>query len=277
VRVDAIHNAEWVLNVGCSGIVAIGSRSVDSMRPVSDAIAKWIGEHPDHAVREIVVDFTKVDYQWGDAPVTCLLPFIRQGVERIRFLASTSSAPALESLFACTALPWFSLERVPAHDVAADDEGPEHRATRQAAGVEAMPFTPDRDVPIRRPRSRGPLMLGLLSIAIAMFAIGCCALPFVSPGLCGMIAGLVSAFGGGLAIAGLIRHRSAASRTTLVISLVLNLLVLLLGLAVSGSNTHVIDQLEKSAPLVLGLICVAPFAALVLALGMLVWGTFSRK
>lgn len=106
---------------------AIGSESIDSMCPVSDAIAVWIREHPDHAVREILVDFTNVNYQWGDAPVACLLPFIRQGVEHFRFRASANSALALESLLGPMQLPWFSVERVPVHGAAAHDERPENR------------------------------------------------------------------------------------------------------------------------------------------------------
>jgi hypothetical protein len=111
VLIESIQSTEGVLKVRCSGTVATGTGSIDSMRPVSDAVADWIREHPDHAVRELVVDFTDVDYQWGDAPVACLLPFIRQGVQQIRYLSSANSGPALESLLALTHLPWFSVER----------------------------------------------------------------------------------------------------------------------------------------------------------------------
>jgi hypothetical protein len=79
---------------------------------VASAVAEWLRAHSDQSVREIFVDLTDVDYRWGDAPVLSLLPFIQQGVQQIRFRASASSAPALESLLAATRLPWFSVERV---------------------------------------------------------------------------------------------------------------------------------------------------------------------
>ena len=109
-----------------------------------------------------------------------------------------------------------------------------------------------------------------------MFGLGCSALPFVPPDLCGAIAMLVSAFGGALALAGLLWQRTGPWPKALIVSLVLNVLVLLLGFAVSRSDTHVIDRFEHGAPWVLGLICFAPFAGLVLALVAMIWGTFGR-
>jgi hypothetical protein len=115
MEVESIHGAEGVLRLRCSGIVGIGSESTASMRPVSDAVAGWMRDHPDQAVREIVVDFTAVDYRWGDAPAACFIPFRRHGVRRVRFLAGAGSAQALESLFgALNLLPWFAVERADA-------------------------------------------------------------------------------------------------------------------------------------------------------------------
>ncbi|MFM7162203.1 MAG: hypothetical protein ACKO3P_17760 [Planctomycetaceae bacterium] len=68
-------------------------------------------ENHDQAVREIVVDFSDVDYRWGDAPLACFLPLIRKGVQRVRFLPGPNSASALESLLAAANIPWFSVER----------------------------------------------------------------------------------------------------------------------------------------------------------------------
>jgi hypothetical protein len=94
--------------------MGIGTGGIASMRPVSDALAGWMAEHPDDSVKEIFMDFTDVDYRWGDAPVSCLIPFIRQGVQHVHFVASGSSAPALESLLGVVNMPWFSVERVDA-------------------------------------------------------------------------------------------------------------------------------------------------------------------
>jgi len=111
IRVDSIQSADTVLTVRCSGEVAIGSASVTSMRPVGDAVERWIHEHPDRPVLEIVVDFTTVDYQWGDAPVSCFTALVKRGVQRIRFLAQAGTAEALESLFHSTNMRWFTVER----------------------------------------------------------------------------------------------------------------------------------------------------------------------
>ena len=114
MRVESIDGAEGVVSVRCTGTVAIGSESIASMRPVGDALARWMREHPDQPVREVVVDFTDVDYQWGDAPVACFMPFILKGIQHVRYLAGSASAPALEGLVASTNLPWFSVERADA-------------------------------------------------------------------------------------------------------------------------------------------------------------------
>lgn len=114
MRIESIHGADGVVSVRCSGTVGIGSESTASLRPVGEAVAAWIRENRDHRVREIVVDFTDVDYRWGDAPIACFIPFIRGGVERIRFLAGSDNAQALESLMVAAHLPWFVVERVDA-------------------------------------------------------------------------------------------------------------------------------------------------------------------
>ena len=111
MRIESIHGADGVLSVRCTGTVGIGSESTASLRPVSEALAGWIREHRDHHVREIVVDFTDVDYRWGDAPVACFMPFLGEGVQRILFLAGTGSAQALESLLVAANVPWFAVER----------------------------------------------------------------------------------------------------------------------------------------------------------------------
>ena len=111
MRVESIQGVEGVLSVRCTGTVGIGTESTFSMRPLGDAIATWRREHPGEAVREVEVDFREVDYLWGDAPVACLIPFLRNGVQSIRLLAGANSASALESLLAATKLPGFSVQR----------------------------------------------------------------------------------------------------------------------------------------------------------------------
>jgi len=114
MQVESIHGADGVLSIRCSGTVGIDSESTTSLRPLGDVISGWMRVQEEEAVREIVVDFTDVDYRAGDAPVACFLPFVRRGVERVRFRAGPRSATALRSLLATSNLPWFALEQADA-------------------------------------------------------------------------------------------------------------------------------------------------------------------
>ncbi len=91
MRVESIQGAAGVLSVRCTGTIGIGTESTASMRPLSQAIIDWRREHYDEAVREIEVDFRDVDYRWGDAPVACFVPFLRDGVEKVRFLGGAGT------------------------------------------------------------------------------------------------------------------------------------------------------------------------------------------
>lgn len=114
MRVETIEASEGLLRVRCSGIVGVGTESVASVRPVTDAVADWITEHPGQAVQEIVMDFRDVDYRWGDAPVSGLMPLLLRGVRRVHYIASVRNASALESLLGAAKIPGFSVERVDA-------------------------------------------------------------------------------------------------------------------------------------------------------------------
>jgi hypothetical protein len=114
IRVVLTQPAEGVLRVRCAGTVGIGTESTASMRPVGQAITEWMHEHGGETVREIEVDFRDVDYRWGDAPIACFVPFLRNGVQQFRFLAGATSGQALESLFAGAKMPWFSVQRLDA-------------------------------------------------------------------------------------------------------------------------------------------------------------------
>lgn len=122
MRIEAINGSDGVLTVRCAGVIGIGSKSSRSMRPVRDAVTGWMDEHPDQAVCEVVLDFRYVDYRWGDAPVSSLLPLLTRGVRRFHFVASDRNAPALESLLSSAKVPWFSVVRVDALQAAAADE-----------------------------------------------------------------------------------------------------------------------------------------------------------
>ena len=113
MRVESIEYADGVLRVRCSGTIGTGTESVASMEPLSEALNGWMREHANHPVKEIIVDFRDVDYRWGDAPISCLLPFLRKGVQRVHYVASARSAPALQNLLRMAAMPGFSVEALP--------------------------------------------------------------------------------------------------------------------------------------------------------------------
>jgi hypothetical protein len=115
MQVESIHGAGGVLSIRCSGTVGAGSESTAALRPLGNVITGWmrVQEEEEETIREIVVDFTDVDYRSGDA-IACFLPFVRRGVERVRFRAGPRSAKALRSLLATSNLPWFALEQAEA-------------------------------------------------------------------------------------------------------------------------------------------------------------------
>ena len=126
------------------------------------------------------------------------------------------------------------------------------------------------------PEPRGRIVVAVVAVAIALFALGCTALPFVPPRLCGQVAMTVSVVGALFAITGIIRHHFRWSNLPCIIGLVCNLVVVLIAWQVWGSKTHVIDKLERGAGWILGFICFAPLIALFLVLGVLVWAGLRR-
>lgn len=68
-----------------------------------------MADHPAERVEEIEVDYTEVDYSWGDGPVSSMIAFLRQGVTRFRLLASSSNYDALKGLLGACHVPGFEL------------------------------------------------------------------------------------------------------------------------------------------------------------------------
>jgi hypothetical protein len=58
------------------------------------------------AITEIVIDFTKVDYLWGDGPGWSVIGKATRGV-KITYLAGEQSGRCLQELFAVTHLDQF--------------------------------------------------------------------------------------------------------------------------------------------------------------------------
>ena len=67
------------------------------------------------------MDFTDVDYQWGDAPVACFMPSVLKGIQHVGTGRLGRALPW--RVLWSTNLPWFSLDEsgigLPSRDVAA--------------------------------------------------------------------------------------------------------------------------------------------------------------
>ena len=131
------------------------------------------------------------------------------------------------------------------------------------------------------PQYRRRLVLGLLSTAVSLFALGCCAAPFVPPSLCAVLALSVSALGIYLALIGF-RTRDQVNPiwpcVACVVGITTNSLVFLIALTLLPQNSkHVIDRLEHSAGTLLGFICFAPFVSVLLIIGIRVWLWLSQN
>jgi hypothetical protein len=100
-----------VLHVRCAGEFGIGSGGNVSGALLTRSIQQWIAGHGSERVSEIELDFRKVNYQWGDGPVSAVVQFLRDGVTRFRILASPSNEAALKSLLETCNMPWFELVR----------------------------------------------------------------------------------------------------------------------------------------------------------------------
>jgi hypothetical protein len=98
MQVDNIRYHEGVLEVKCSGEYGVGSDGNPSADLLAKKIALWIADHPDRPVVQIDVDYSEVDYSWGDGPLSSMFPFIAEGVTKIRLIASSQNRESLESL-----------------------------------------------------------------------------------------------------------------------------------------------------------------------------------
>ncbi len=121
------------------------------------------------------------------------------------------------------------------------------------------------------PQTRMIVSPGVRSVTIALLALGCTALPFVSPQVCGVLALILSGVGLVIALGGLLGNRPRLSMAVPIVGLIMNGLVALVALQAIASGIHVIDRFERDAPRLLGLVCLSPFAALLLIVGAYSW------
>jgi hypothetical protein len=101
-----------ILTLKCSGSFGIGTEGNPSAELLTRTIQHWIADYPGNPVNEIEIDYTEVDYSWGDGPVSSMVALLGQGVRTFRVIASSSNCDSLKSLLESCNLPWFELLRV---------------------------------------------------------------------------------------------------------------------------------------------------------------------
>jgi hypothetical protein len=98
-----------ILMLKCRGLFGVGSKGQPSGELLARTIEHWIAEHAGKRLNEIEVDYSEVDYAWGDWPVSSMVLFLRHGVERFHLVAGPANYAALRSLVEGCNLPWFRL------------------------------------------------------------------------------------------------------------------------------------------------------------------------
>ena len=115
MKVTDLEFVDGVLRVTCGGKHGEGSQGQPSAELVRSSIERWIESHPDQSVAQIDVDYTDVDYAWGDGPVSSLVQFYKQGVSKMRIIASRKNLDPLEELVTSCNIPFIEVahERQP--------------------------------------------------------------------------------------------------------------------------------------------------------------------
>ncbi len=113
MKIDAVtyDSGSGTLEVNCSGRFGVGTEGQPSVDRLSRIVERWLADHPEKPVTEIEIDYTSVDYSWGDGPVSSVLSFMRQGVAKFRFIGSSSNCDSFKNLLDGCNLPWFELVR----------------------------------------------------------------------------------------------------------------------------------------------------------------------
>ena len=105
MQVNALDYRDGALEVKCSGEYGVGSEGNPSAELVRVSIERWIADHPDQPVAQIDVDYTDVDYTWGDGPVSSMVPFLARGIASCRIIAGLQNCQSPEELVATCRIP----------------------------------------------------------------------------------------------------------------------------------------------------------------------------
>ena len=90
-----------VLRLVCSGTYGVGSEGNPSGHVVKDTIKRFMNCDADPPT-EVVIDFTRVEYVWGDGPGWSVVPWALHA--KVTYLVSDQNEEALTRLFSTTKL-----------------------------------------------------------------------------------------------------------------------------------------------------------------------------
>jgi hypothetical protein len=90
------------LHITCAGRFGIGSQGNPSGDLIKDRLELAL-ERSGSPISRVVVDFTQVDYEWGDGPAWSVLPALKRGL-KVSYLARGKAKEALAGLFDASGL-----------------------------------------------------------------------------------------------------------------------------------------------------------------------------
>ena len=97
MKIDKTHIEDTTLTIVCSGKFGIGSQGNPSAHLIYVEIKSFLDDN-DLKITQIEIDFRRVEYEWGDGPLSAIMPFMSKNLQ-IKFLASQENSKSLHSLF----------------------------------------------------------------------------------------------------------------------------------------------------------------------------------
>jgi len=110
MKIDTIEFNDSVLTLRCSGTFGIGSEGNPSGILITESVEGWMLSHPGENVEQLVVDYTNVEYSWGDGPLSSVIPIIKRGVAKVLLVPSVRNRESLETLVSESNVPWVMVE-----------------------------------------------------------------------------------------------------------------------------------------------------------------------
>lgn len=95
-----------MITVRCVGSFGTGSKGNPSTQLVAESVKNWMDQHPDDFVAGIILDLREVEYEWGDGPISSLIPLLSLSVGSLGILASDENRAALQNLVAASKVPY---------------------------------------------------------------------------------------------------------------------------------------------------------------------------